>query len=139
MPFYVWLTIAIIFTLVEIFTTGFFFACFAIGALAAWISSLVTPSPIWQLVVFCLVSIGLIPITRIFAKRVTDESVPQAGADALIGVHGVVIEAINPHENLGKVRVESQEWRASATGNILSGTKVKVIAVKGATLFVETI
>jgi membrane protein implicated in regulation of membrane protease activity len=137
MPFYVWLILAIIFTLVEIFTTGFFYACFAIGAVAAWATGLLTPNPIWQILVFCIVSVGLIPLTRIFARRVTDESIPQAGADALIGIQGIVLEAINSHENLGKVRVENQEWRASASVDIGVGTKIKVVAVKGATLLVE--
>jgi len=139
MPFYVWLTLAIIFTLIEIFTSGFFYACFAAGALAAWAVNLVTPSPAWQIMVFCLVSVGLIPLTRTFARRVTDESIPQAGADALIGIQGIVLEAINSHENLGKVRVENQEWRASASADIGVGSKIKVIAVKGATLLVEPV
>lgn len=139
MPFYIWLTLAIIFTLVEIFTTGFFYACFAVGALAAWGASLISPSPVWQLVVFCLVSVGLIPVTRLFARRVTDESIPQGGADALVGLQGVVLEDIAPHENLGKIRVDNQEWRASAVDDIKAGSKIKVVAVKGATLVVESI
>jgi len=77
MPFYAWLIIAVIFTIIEIFTAGFFYACFAAGAIVAWASSLVTGSALWQIIVFCVVSVGLIPITRIFARRVTDESVPR--------------------------------------------------------------
>jgi inner membrane protein len=86
-----------------------------------------------------MVSVGLIPVTRLFARRVTDESIPQGGADALIGLQGVVLEDIIPHENLGKVRVDNQEWRASAEDDIKAGSKIKVVAVKGATLIVETI
>lgn len=139
MPFYAWLIIAIIFTLIEIFTAGFFYACFAAGAVAAWGVSLITPNAFWQIIVFCAVSVGLIPITRIFARRVTDASVPQAGADALIGQAGVVIEPIQPSENTGAVRVDSQEWRATAAQTIEAGTQVEVVAVKGAKLVVKLI
>ena len=139
MPFYVWLIIAVAFIIVEIFATGFFYACFAVGALAAWASTLITGNPIWQIVVFCVVSIGLIPVSRVFARKVTDESVPQAGADALVGLTGIVTEAIKPADDVGKVRVDGQSWRAMAADDIEVGARIKVTAVRGARLIVEAI
>jgi membrane protein implicated in regulation of membrane protease activity len=140
MPYYyVWLTLAVIFIIIEIFSAGFFYACFAVGALAAWVTSLVTGSIIWQIVIFCIVSVALIPVSRIFARRVTDHSVPQAGVDALIGLTGVVTENIRPAEDVGKVRVDNQGWRAVATEDIDAGTKIRVTAIKGARLVVETV
>jgi membrane protein implicated in regulation of membrane protease activity len=107
-PYYVWLIIAVLFIIVEIFAAGFFYACFAVGALAAWASSLITANPIWQIIIFCAVSVGLIPVSRIFARKVTDESVPQAGADALVGLNGIVTEAIRPADDAGKMRADGQ-------------------------------
>jgi membrane protein implicated in regulation of membrane protease activity len=135
---YVWLTLAVIFILVEIFTAGFFYACFAVGALAAWVISLITGNVVWQIVVFCAVSVGLIPVSRIFARKVTDHSVPQAGVDALIGMTGVVTENIRPSDDVGKVRVDNQSWRAVASEDIDAGAKIKVTAVRGARLVVQT-
>ena len=137
--FYVWLTLAVIFIIVEIFTAGFFYACFAVGALAAWVTSLITGSVVWQVVIFCLVSVGLIPVSRTFARRVTDHSVPQAGVDALIGLTGVVTENIRPADDVGKVRVDNQGWRAVASEDIDAGAKIRVTAVKGARLVVEMV
>lgn len=140
MPYhYVWLTLAVIFIIIEIFTAGFFYACFAVGALAAWVTSLITGSVVWQVVVFCLVSVALIPVSRIFARRVTDHSVPQAGVDALIGLTGVVTENIRPADDVGKVRVDNQSWRAMASVDIDAGAKITVKAVRGARLVVETV
>jgi membrane protein implicated in regulation of membrane protease activity len=139
MPFYVWLIIAVAFIIVEILATGFFYACFAVGALAAWASTLITGNPIWQIVVFCVVSIGLIPVSRIFARGVTDESIPQAGADALVGLTGIVTEAIKPADDVGKVRVDGQSWRVMAADDIEVGVKIKVTAVRGARLMVEAV
>jgi membrane protein implicated in regulation of membrane protease activity len=134
---YVWLTLAVIFIIIEIFTAGFFYACFAVGALAAWVTSLITGNVVWQVVIFCLVSVGLIPVSRVFARRVTDHSVPQAGVDALIGLTGVVTENIRPSDDVGKVRVDNQSWRAMASEDIDAGEEIRVTAVRGARLVVE--
>ena len=139
MPFYVWLIVAVVFIIVEIFAAGFFYACFTLGALAAWASSLITGNPIWQIVIFCVVSIGLIPVSRIFARKITDESVPQAGADALVGLSGIVTEAIRPAEDTGRVRVDGQNWLAVGAEDIEVGAKIKVTALRGARLTVEAI
>jgi membrane protein implicated in regulation of membrane protease activity len=140
MPYhYVWLTLAVIFIIIEIFTAGFFYACFAVGAMAAWVTSLITGSVVWQVVVFCAVSVALIPVSRVFARRVTDHSVPQAGVDALIGLTGVVTESIRPADDVGKVRVDNQSWRAVAAVDIDVGAKIMVTAIQGARLVVETV
>jgi len=144
-PYYIWLILAVLFILVEIFTAGFFYACFAVGALSAMVTGFITngflgASPyglVWQIVVFCIVSVVLIPISRIFAGRIADKSVPQAGADALIGLNGVVTETIDPAEDVGKVKVDGQVWRANASGIIEKGSAIKVTDVRGAKLTVE--
>jgi membrane protein implicated in regulation of membrane protease activity len=81
----------------------------------------------------------LIPVSRIFARKVTDESVPQAGADALVGLTGIVTEAIRPADDTGKVRVDGQNWRAVASEDIEAGTEIKVMALRGARRRVKTI
>lgn len=139
MPFYIWLTIAVLFTIVELFTAGFFYACFAIGAIVAWISGIFVHGTLWQILIFCIVSIGLIPLTRTFARRVTNQSIPQAGADALIGLRGYVTHAINPNDDSGKARVESQDWRAESEQPIEAGSKIEVVSVKGARLIVKKV
>lgn len=146
-PYYIWLILAILFILVEIFTAGFFYACFAVGALSAMVTGFITrgilgASPyglVWQIVVFCVVSVALIPVSRIFAGRIADKSVPQAGADALIGLKGMVTETIDPAEDVGKVKVDGQVWRANAPGIIEKGSAIKVTDVRGAKLTVKEI
>ena len=139
MPFYLWLIVAIIFIIVEIFTAGFFYACFGAGALAAMITAYFTESIVWQIGVFCIVSVALIPATRSLAKKISDDSVPQAGADALIGLTGVVTQSIKTSEEIGMVRVDGQSWRANATNEIAEGENIKVLDVRGAKLIVEEV
>jgi membrane protein implicated in regulation of membrane protease activity len=81
----------------------------------------------------------LIPVSRTFARKISDDTVPQAGADALIGLKGIVTETINPVEDVGKVKVDGQVWRAIASGMIENGSAVKIIDVRGAKLIVEEI
>jgi membrane protein implicated in regulation of membrane protease activity len=146
-PYYIWLILAVLFVVVEIFTAGFFYACFAAGALSAMVTGFITksilgPSPYglaWQIVVFCVISVVLIPVSRTFARKISDDTVPQAGADALIGLKGIVTETINPVEDVGKVKVDGQVWRAIASGMIENGSAVKIIDVRGAKLIVEEI
>ncbi|UCE67449.1 MAG: NfeD family protein [Candidatus Zixiibacteriota bacterium] len=146
-PYYIWLILAVLFVVVEIFTAGFFYACFAIGALSAMVTGFITRAIlgasayglVWQIVVFCVVSVALIPVSRSFARKISDDSVPQAGADALIGLQGIVIESINPVADVGKVKVDGQVWRAVASDIIESGSTVKVTDVRGAKLAVEKI
>ena len=144
-PYYIWLVIAVLFIIVEIFTAGFFYACFAAGAVCAMITGFITKAVmgtsayglVWQILVFCVVSIVLIPLSRTFARKISDNTVPQAGADALIGMQGIVTETINPNEDVGKVKVDGQVWRAVAPDVIDSGTTVEVTDVRGAKLTVR--
>lgn len=144
-PYYIWLVIAVLFIIVEIFTAGFFYACFAAGALCAMFTGFVTKAVIgpsayglvWQIVVFCVISVALIPVSRTFARKISDNSVPQAGADALIGMGGIVTETIDPSKDVGKVKVDGQVWRAVASDVIDSGTAIEVTDVRGAKLTVR--
>jgi membrane protein implicated in regulation of membrane protease activity len=43
-PYYIWLILAVLFVVVEIFTAGFFYACFAAGALSAMVTGFITKS-----------------------------------------------------------------------------------------------
>lgn len=146
-PYYIWLILAVLFVVVEIFTAGFFYACFAAGAISAMVTGFITrailgTNPyglVWQIVVFCVVSVALIPVSRMFARKISDDSVRQAGADALIGLEGSVIETINPGEDIGKVKVDGQVWRAMSSAAIDSGTAIKVVNVRGAKLIVEAL
>jgi membrane protein implicated in regulation of membrane protease activity len=81
MPVYYSLILAAILIIIEIFTAGFFIACFAIGAIFAGAAKyLFDISMLGQTLVFVIVSVTLIPLTRILARRFGDDDTPQAGA-----------------------------------------------------------
>jgi membrane-bound ClpP family serine protease len=62
------------------------------------------------------------------------------GANRLIGAVGKVLEAVEPIHDQGRVKVETEEWRATAdVSRIEEGTTVQVIAVRGTRLVVEPV
>jgi len=138
MPEYVWLILAGVLLIIEIFTAGFFIACFAVGALVAALIAYVTDlSFAWQCGIFAFVSVALIPLARSLGKRMQSDKIPQAGADALIGKTAVVMETILPHSTRGQIRVDGDVWRALASIEIKEGETVIIVSVKGAMLEVE--
>ncbi len=56
----------------------------------------------------------------------------------LIGAEGIVIQTIDPHENTGRVRVRSDEWRARSTAVIPERSRVIVYGIEGTTLLVSS-
>ena len=77
---------------------------------------------------FFIVGLGL--AIRVQRKR------PTTGAEGLIGETGVVTLSLNPE---GTVKVHGEIWKAVADGNIETGGKVRVKAVKGMVVKVEEI
>ncbi len=77
-------------------------------------------------------------ILFVVAKAVAAQRRPPAtGASALLGARGVVRDALSPE---GMVLVEGELWRAKTGGPALrEGTAVRVVAVEGLTLTVESL
>jgi membrane protein implicated in regulation of membrane protease activity len=111
---------------------------FAGGALVAVILSLLEISPLTQVIVFFVVSIGLLLSTRkIFVEKLNTGK-ENTNVDALIGDTGQVIMAINPME-VGQVKVNGQVWSAIADDQLLTleeGTYVTIKAIEGVKLIV---
>jgi len=61
---------------------------------------------------------------------------PVTGVDAMIGVGGLVRDAIGPTEP-GNVDMHGEIWRAQSASHIAAGQPVRVTAVDGLTLIVE--
>lgn len=62
---------------------------------------------------------------------------PTTGVSSLVGMTGVVQEAIDPDKGKGLVMVYGALWSAKSNGRLARGARVKVINVEGMTLTVE--
>lgn len=66
---YVWLAVALIALILEVFTTGFIVACFSVGAVAAALTDVFGGGMNAQLIVFALVTVGVFAFIRPFAVK----------------------------------------------------------------------
>lgn len=138
--FWVWLALAVILSIAEIFTAGFFMLPFGIGAAVAALLEFFWPGSInWQWAAFIGISALLLVVLRRLAEKLTHDSPQGVAGNRLIGKCGTVIETLMPNSPVGRVRVEREEWRADAPGHepIAEGTAVEVLSVVGTHLVVK--
>ncbi len=136
-----WIILAGIFLAGEIFTAGFFLFWFGVAAGVTAIVALFGVAPTWQLATFVVASLGLLMLSRPFAERVSGEEPAGIGANRLLGETGRVLEAIDPDENAGRVRLGQDEWRAESQNRepIAAGRIVEVVSVDGTRLVVTPV
>ena len=134
-----WLLLAALFVVGEIFTAGFFLLWFGIGAAVACVLAIVGVGGGWQWASFIVISGVLFAASRRFSERFTKKQPPGVGADRNIGKEGVVLERLDKTKNTGRVLVEKEEWRASSEdGSVIpKGQKVVVTKMDGAHLVVK--
>ncbi|MCH8027175.1 MAG: NfeD family protein [candidate division Zixibacteria bacterium] len=135
--FWIWLAVAVIFLIIELVTPTLFFVCFFAGALASGVYSYFSPDQYyWQIGIFVIVSLALLPPTRILAKKLDKPSAQKSNVDALVGKTGRVIKPIGPDSG-GQVQIGGEIWIASANSTMAEGVRIQVLSVSGTRLNVE--
>lgn len=138
----VWLVILVVLLAIEAVTLGLTTIWFAGGALAGFGMAIAETTVFWQIVVFCVVSVLLLLITRPAAVRYMNRGRIQTNAESLIGELAVVTGKIDNLAGTGQVRVKGQEWTARAaleSAQIEDGKTVKIKEIKGVKLIVEEV
>ncbi|MCR5425407.1 MAG: NfeD family protein [Lachnospiraceae bacterium] len=135
-----WLVILVISIVVEIITMGLTSIWFAGGALIALIAAAVG-GPFWlQVLLFLLVSLLLLFVTRPIATKYFNRERKTTNAESLVGEKAVVQEEIDNLKETGKVTVRGMEWtaRTKADGETIPAeTVVKIEAIQGVKLIVS--
>jgi len=139
--FWIWVTLAAVLLVAEIFTAGFFMLPFGIAAAIAAVLNFLGVPLVWQFVSFIGISVVLFISMRRFAEHITHEPPVKTGANRLVGKTGLVMQDITPNTHTGQVRIEREEWRADAPGHssIPVGTRVVVTAIEGTHLVVTPV
>lgn len=131
-----WIVIAGVCFIGEMLTSGFFLLWFGVGASVAAVLNYLDFDPLTQFVVFILVSLVLLAVSRPFAQRITKEPPRKAVSDRLVGKKGVVMEDISPDKG-GVVNIEGDIWRAISPVEIKKDTKIVVKKVESVKLLVD--
>jgi membrane protein implicated in regulation of membrane protease activity len=138
---WIWMGLAAILIIVEIFHAGFFLLWFSIGAAFAGILAMLKVNEPAQFIVFILVSLILFVSGRRFAERITEKQPPGIGADRYTDQIGIVSEAIDNTTLNGSIKIGKDSWKAvSENGEpIPENSVVKVIRMNGIRAIVKKI
>ncbi len=136
---YVWLAALILFVILEAATVQLVTIWFAAGALAGLITALCSGSIPLQIVLFVVVSVLALILTRPLVKKITAARFSPTNADRFIGQTGVVTRRIDNLQASGEVRVKGTVWTARSTdeGIIEENETVTVKRIDGVKLIVE--
>lgn len=130
----VWIAAAVVFAAVEAASQGLTSIWFAGGALCAGIAAYITDKVLVQIVVFLVISIILLIITRPMAKKRFNDKLVKTNVEAI--ENGITITEVNGQG--GQVRADGKVWSAVTSGEVIEkDTEVKVKEVRGVTLIVE--
>ena len=114
---------------------------FAAGSLAAMIVALLQGQVWLQVVVFLVVSIGLLIAMFPLVKKYLKPKIVNTNVDAVIGSQGYVTEAVDNLDAVGQVKLGGMFWTARSTSGepIEKGTLVQVDKIEGVKVFVSTV
>jgi membrane protein implicated in regulation of membrane protease activity len=136
----IWFVVIIVAALIEMNTMDLASIWFSVGGLIAFILSLVGLSPVWQIVVFFVVSIALIIAVRPVARNYFKTNSISTNSDRLVGKVAVCTKAI-PVGERGEVKIDGKYWLAVTTSDqdINVDERVEVLAIEGVKLIVDKI
>lgn len=138
-PAWLWLGLSVLFIVIELGTTALVSIWLVAGSLAALITSFITQNAVWQWLVFALVSILALIVTRPLVRKWRMHSgTTHTGADRNVGRTASVLEPIAPGQS-GRVRLDGVDWAARSSASLEPGALCTVLQVDGTTLTVEPI
>lgn len=138
----IWLLIAALFVVIEIFTSGFAVACFSVGCVFGAILAACELSLTWQVVSFAigtfLAFIFIRPVVVKYLDNKTNDNGVKTNMDSIIGKTAVVTEKIEEN-GFGRVKIDGDDWKAqTADGSEVEvGKKVKIESFESIVLTVK--
>lgn len=138
----IWLLIAALFVVIEIFTSGFAVACFSVGCVLGAILAACELSLTWQVVAFAvgtfLAFVFIRPIVMKYLDKKTNDNGVKTNMDSIIGKTAVVTEKIEEN-GFGRVKIDGDDWKAQTSDGsaVEVGTKVKIEAFESIILTVK--
>lgn len=140
---HIWVIVALIFVIVEIFTSGFAVMCISFGCLFGAVASALDWDVKWQLLAFAIGTVlafmTVRPLVYKFFYKKSHEV--KTNADALVGRRAVATERIEGELHPGRVKVDGDDWKAVSLGAepIEVGDAVEITAINSVILTVKKI
>lgn len=138
----IWLLIAAVFVVIEIFTSGFAVACFSVGCVFGSILAACDLSLTWQVVAFAvgtfLAFVLIRPVVMKYLDKKTNDSHVKTNMDNIIGKTAVVTERIE-EGGCGRVKIDGDDWKALTDNGMAAevGEKVQIVSYESIVLTVK--
>lgn len=138
----IWLLVAAVFVVIEIFTSGFAVACFSVGCVFGAILAACDLSLTWQVVAFAIgtfLSFILIrPVVMRYLDKKTNDNHIKTNMDNIIGKTAVVTERIEEN-GYGRVKIDGDDWKAQTAYGAAAevGEKVRIESFESIILTVK--
>ena len=137
-----WLIVFIVLLMLELMTMGLTTIWFAVGAVVAFIVSLLGGSFEVQLAFFVIVSFALLIFTRpLLMKRINNKTV-RTNADGLVGQLAKVTVTVDNLQASGAAMINGLEWTARSSDvdvRIEAGQMARIKEIKGVKLILEPV
>jgi membrane protein implicated in regulation of membrane protease activity len=136
-----WLVVFLVLLIIEIFTLGLTTIWFALGAIGAFVSTLFHAEIIVQVVIFFVVSVVSLIVTRPIALKYFSNNTVKTNVEEIIGKQAIITESILDGNNNGKAKLNGEMWIArSEDGSYIQADEtVEIVAVEGVKLIVKKI
>ena len=140
---HIWVIIALVFVIIEIFTAGFAVMCISFGCLFGALASALDWELKWQLLVFAVGTVLAFMTVRplVYKFFYNKKNEVKTNAEALIGRKAIVTECIEGELNPGRVKIDGDDWKAVSLDSepIEVGMAVEVTALNSVILTVKKI
>lgn len=133
---WIWLGIFIVALFLEFATSDMVSIWFALAAVPSFILALFNVHMVVQIVMFVVVAILLLVLTRPVVMKYFKTNEIKTNVDAVIGTTATVIAKITP-DTIGLVKIRSIDWSAISHQTLEVGEKVRILDVEGVKLIVE--
>lgn len=133
-----WFIVFLVLLVIELVTINLVSIWFAVGALSSMISACFTENITIQVIIFIIVSIIALLITKPFVEKLRKRKIQPTNLDRVIGSEGVVTKEIDKN-SYGEVKVKGSVWTAMSDTKIEKGKEIKVLKIEGVKLLVEEI
>ena len=138
---YLWLSLLLVFLIVEGASVALVSVWFAVGAVAAAIAALLGASLWLQICLFLGVSVVLLALLRPIVGKYFTPRLQKTNADSLVGKECPVTESISNLRSQGQVKVNGMTWTARSAdgGDIPAESIVRIERIEGVKLIVSPV
>ena len=138
---FIWLSIVIVLTILELITTQLVSIWFVIAGIVALVVSLFIDSIFVQIAIFVVLTVLLLIVTKPMVKRIMNFKKTSTNSDKNIGRKAFVTAEINNKEGTGEVKIDSMFWTARSVDDTIipKNSEVIIEGIRGVKLIVKKI